>query len=40
LGKTVDERLVEPDARRHDVAERNPGTISIPLAAAIGNVHE
>jgi hypothetical protein len=40
LGKPVDERLLEPDAAHHDVAERTGATISIPLAAAIGNVRE
>jgi hypothetical protein len=40
LGKTVDERLIDPDSDHGEAAERNSGTISIPLAAAIGNVRE
>jgi hypothetical protein len=39
-GKPVDVKLIEPAARRDDMAERSSGTISIPLAAAIGNVRE
>ena len=40
LGKPVDERLLDPNAGHEEVAERTGATISIPLAAAIGNVHE
>lgn len=39
-GKPVDAKLLEPDAPHREFAERNSRTISIPLAAAIGNVGE
>lgn len=42
LGRPVDERLVEPAAMTRGAAAdgRSHGTISIPLAAVIGNVRE
>lgn len=40
LGRPVDAKLIDPDVGHDEVAERNSATISIPLAAAIGNVRE
>jgi len=40
LGRPVDEKLIDPNAVRDAAAERSSATISIPLAAAIGNVRE
>jgi hypothetical protein len=40
LGRPVDGQLIEASARRDDEAARPSATISIPLAAAIGNVRE
>jgi len=41
LGRPVDARLINANAGRNDdLGQRNSATISIPLAAAIGNVRE
>ncbi len=40
LGRPVDEKLIDPDGGRDSAADRTSATISIPLAAAIGNVRE
>lgn len=40
LGRPVDAKLVDASARHDESGERGSATISIPLAAAIGNVRE
>jgi cell division protein FtsB len=40
LGRPVDARLIDANAGRDEAVDRRSATISIPLAAAIGNVRE